>query len=177
MVPLARMTSRCPRPPRCVPAPPESGRRLRSMMSSGARASTISAGTPRTPDGNAVLERPSLVGRAPIPPELKKAIENRLPPPAPSPPCRLSEPENCVIHRLEDPSAITWSGIACARAPWTTAGSHWPTICRPATGAGGWQLRIDPTGAVMVTGRKLPSLFGTSGARAHLIPYVEYASV
>ena len=40
-------------------------------------------------------------------------------------------------------------------------------MCRAATAAGHRGLRIEPSGAVTVSGRKLPSLWGTSGQIAH----------
>ena len=55
------------------------------------------------------------------------------------------------------------SGIALASAPKIALGTKWPTRWREATAAGGRQLRIDPSGAVTWTGRKAPSLWGTSG--------------
>ena len=39
-------------------------------------------------------------------------------------------------------------------------------ICRPPTGAGNWQFNIEPSGALIWMGRKLPSLFGTAGETA-----------
>ena len=58
------------------------------MKTSGAVASLISVGVVRTPDGNAVVERPSLAGRAPVPP-LKiglttNGVASALPPLAPT---------------------------------------------------------------------------------------------
>jgi len=40
-------------------------------------------------------------------------------------------------------------------------------IWRPPTGAGKRQLRMQPSGAEICTGRKLPSLFGIWGEMAH----------
>ena len=48
-------------------------------------------------------------------------------------------------------------------------GSMWPIRWRAATAAGSWQFRIEPSGAVVVTGRNAPSLCGTSGFSAALI--------
>ena len=57
-----------PSPPRKRPAPAESGRSARSCTTSGERLSITSTGTPATPLGKLVLSRPSLLGRAPVPP-------------------------------------------------------------------------------------------------------------
>ncbi len=69
-----------------------------------------------------------------------------------------------------DPSAITRSGSASLRAPATAWGRKWPTMCRAATGAGGRTFRIEPSGAVMRSTRKAPSLLGTSGLTMTLTP-------
>jgi hypothetical protein len=44
----------------------------RLRLNSGEAFSMISAGTPRMPLGKAVAEIPSLLGRAPVPPDEKK---------------------------------------------------------------------------------------------------------
>ncbi len=64
----------CPVPPRVRPAPPESGRSSLRQKMIGATFSVASTGMVRTPEGKAVAFRPSLVGRAPVPPELKVMI-------------------------------------------------------------------------------------------------------
>ena len=76
-------------------------------------------------------------------------------------------PRNMVIQIDAAPSAIKRSGIAPASAPKIKPGKKCPIKCRAATGAGCNALRMLPGGAVTVTGRKLPSLCGTSGAIAH----------
>jgi hypothetical protein len=40
-------------------------------------------------------------------------------------------------------------------------------IWRPPTGAGNWQFRMQPSGAEIRTGLKLPSLLGMYGEMAH----------
>ena len=74
---------------------------------------------------------------------------------------------SCVAQMFAAPSAITRPGRTGASAPKMIPGRKCPTTCRPATGAGGWALSRQPGGAVTVTGRKEPSLFGTSGQSAH----------
>ena len=69
-----------------------------------------------------------------------------------------------------EPSAITRSGRACLSAPATTWGRKWPTTWRAATGAGCRALRMLPSGAVILSTRKAPSLFGTSGLTMTLTP-------
>ncbi len=56
------------------PTPPESGFSSFRRTITGATFSVASTGIVRTPDGNAVALRPSLVSRAPEPPELKVMI-------------------------------------------------------------------------------------------------------
>src|SRR5690606_8674 len=73
--------------------------------------------------------------------------------------------------------AMIRSGMACASAPNTISGRLWQTIVRPHVGAGGWQFSSDPSRARTVTGRKLPSLFGTPGSSASLIGYMLYDRV
>src|SRR5258705_11687474 len=58
-----------PSPPRSSPAPPESVRYSEDHISTVAMVSVISTGTLRTPLGKAVADRPSSLGRAPVPPE------------------------------------------------------------------------------------------------------------
>ena len=54
---------------RCqVPSPAESGRYSLRQIMRGAAFSVISTGVLRTPEGNAVQDRPSLLGLAPVPP-------------------------------------------------------------------------------------------------------------
>ena len=58
-----------PQPPRKRPGPPESAAISRRCTKSGATLSITSTGTPMMPDGKAVVWMPSLVGRAPVPPQ------------------------------------------------------------------------------------------------------------
>ena len=87
-------------------------------------------------------------------------------------PVPRSTPVICVSQSPSKPGAITRFGSACASAPMTAEGRKWPTRWRPATAAGKRAFRIEPSGAITRTGRKLPSLFGTSGEMTHLMPYV-----
>src|SRR5206468_1067166 len=113
-----------------------------------------------TPDGKAVVWIPSLVGRAPVPPQENQTYVHGFP--------LGCAPVSCVAQIFAAPSAITLPGRTGASAPKTIPGRKWPITCRPATGAGGSALRSEPGGAVTVTGRNEPSLFGTSGQSAHL---------
>ena len=67
---------------------------------------------------------------------------------------------------------MTRLGTACRSASAITCGKKWPTTWRAATGAGRVALRMDPSGAVMRSGRNAPSLFGTSGLTITFTPYV-----
>src|SRR5437899_9423133 len=124
-----------------------------------------STGVPRTPDGNAVAERPSFVARAPVAPEEKKTYVKGAP--------RSSCPATWMPQMLAEPSAITRAGSALPRAPAMTCGRKWPTTCLAATAAGRLTLRIEPSGAVMRSGRNAPSLFGTSGLTMTFTPRSE----
>ena len=62
---------------------------------------------------------------------------------------------------------MTRSGMISLKAPRTACGRKWPTMWRAATAAGNRGLRMLPSGAMVLTGRKLPSLWGTSGQMAH----------
>src|ERR1700738_1817406 len=61
----------CPQPPRNLPGPPESVRTSLRSTTSPVRLSMTSEGTPATPLGKPTLFRPSLVGRAAVPPHWK----------------------------------------------------------------------------------------------------------
>ena len=71
---------------------------------------------------------------------------------------------------LAEPSAMTRSGSAWPRAPAITWGRKWPITWRAATAAGRFTFRIEPSGAVMRSGRKAPSLLGTSGLTITFTP-------
>jgi hypothetical protein len=75
------------------------------------------------------------------------------------------------------PGAINRPGNALDSAAKITLGIKWPITCRLATGAGSSALRMLPGGALTCTGRKLPSLCGTSGQMAALIAKLAYAWV
>jgi hypothetical protein len=66
--------------------------------------------------------------------------------------------------------AITRSGITFASALITIIGRKCPVSARAPPAAGGVELRMQPAGAVIVTGRSTPSLFGTWGASTALTP-------
>ena len=86
-----------------TPAPPESGRSSLRCMTSAVRVSITSAGTPATPLGKPTLFRPSLVGRAPVPPHWNSMKVNGS-----SRSGRV--PRNTVIQIEAAPSAISRSG-------------------------------------------------------------------
>src|ERR1700754_438855 len=86
-------------------------------------------------------------------------------------------PERLMHHSGEPTVAITRSGIALASALITIIGRKWPVSARAPPGAGGVELRMEPCGAVMVTGRITPSLFGISGASTALTPKAVYEIV
>ncbi len=126
----------------------------------------------RTPDGNAVALSPSLVGRAPAPPQWKITVLNSGSALASVPSSTSSTsdppPKICGFHSDEAPSAGT--GITWWRQPNTTSGSIWPTVWRAATGHGRFTLSTQPSGALTLIGASEPALFGTSGATRHLTP-------
>ena len=68
-----------------------------------------------------------------------------------------------VIDELEEPSAIARSGNTSASAIMIAGTIMWPIMPRPPLAAGYVGLKIEPSGAEVVIGVKLPSLFGTSG--------------
>src|SRR5262249_15976015 len=117
-------------------------------ITSGPVVSITSTGDEATPLGKAVVDRPSAVGRAPVPPAEKKTLTKRSRP----------APRTVVSQIPPAPSAITRPGRTRSRAPKTACGMEWPAIWRGATAGGKRQLKIDPSGAVTDTGRKLPSL-------------------
>ena len=86
-------------------------------------------------------------------------------------------PWTLVLHNPAIPSAMARSGSTGLSAASTMPARKWPNRWRAAVGAGCRQLSTLPSGARTVTARKLPSLFGTSGASATLRPNVVYASV
>jgi hypothetical protein len=141
----------------------------RSVTRSGALLSVISTGIPMTPLGNAVAESPSLFVRAPIPPAAD--IVNEKEPPA------GSDPRNCVSQMFAAPSATTLPPMTGASALMMAIGRKWPMMCRAASGAGHVALRMLPGGALTVTGRREPVLFGMSAPMRQLIAYVVYACV
>ena len=79
-----------PSPPRCIPAPPESGRSSLRQMTIGPTCSVASTDMVRTPLGKAVALSPSRRGRAPVPPLLNIKISaggrSRPPPSSAAPP-------------------------------------------------------------------------------------------
>ena len=105
-----------PSPPRSDPAPPVSDASSFRQMTIGATISVASAGMVRTPLGKAVAESPSFVGRAPAPPELKRATSNSGGSNAALRRASLSiavaPPRSCTIQSEAAPSAGTRSGMA-----------------------------------------------------------------
>src|SRR6201987_4083948 len=136
--------------------------------------SVASTGIVRTPEGNAVALSPSLVGRAPAPPQWKITAENigSAFASVPSATSSTSEPppKICGFHKDEAPSAGTPPAIACCKHPATTSGNICPTVWRAATGHGPLTLSTQPSGALTVIGSSEPALFGTSGATRDFTP-------
>src|SRR5215467_13277931 len=108
----------------------------------------------RTPDGNAVALSPSLLGRAPAPPQWKITVLNCGSSLASVPSSTSSTieppPYICGFQRDDDPSAGTPPGITWWRQPNTTSGSMCPTVCRAATAQGRCTLSTEPSGALTV---------------------------
>ena len=117
-----------------------------------------------------MAESPSLPARAPAPPHWNRLNVNGSSD-------DRAFPLQTVIQIGSAPGAINRPGIASARAPNTTPGRKWPMMWREATGAGSMQLRIEPGGAETCTGRKAPSLWGTSGLTAAFMAKEAYAWV
>src|SRR5207253_720034 len=94
-----------------------------------ARCAGTAAGA-ATRGGNEVALRPSLVGRAPAPPQWKITVLNSGSALAsvPSSTSSTSEPppKICGFHNEDAPSAGTPPGITCCRQPNTTSGSICP---------------------------------------------------
>ena len=144
---------------------------------SGATVSVISIGVLRTPEGKAVADRPSLPGRAPVPPAWKGFTTNASPPYAWAPvspgPAMMTG-----FQRQDAPSAGTAPGSsACSRQPRTTSGSICPIEWRAETAAGGGALSSDPGGAETSIAASDPALFGTSEPTMQRTPNELYARV
>ena len=77
-----------------------------------------STGVVAIPLGKLVVDRPSFVGRAPVPPAAKNTVMNRSWP----------APLTVVSQMLPAPSASTRSGMIPTNAPNTAWGRKWPTI-------------------------------------------------
>ena len=116
--------------------PPESGRSSFTQKTIGATFSVASTGIVRTPDGKAVAFSPSLVGRAPVPPESQaltslSGTTGRLPRACPD---TDEPPRSGGFHKADAPSAVTRSGTAWCRQPIMRSGSRWPITWRTDTG-------------------------------------------
>ena len=98
----------------------------------GATFSVASTGMVRTPEGKAVPSSPSLVGRAPVPPELKVMISKSGN--SAAAPLTCAPPRSGGFQSAEEPSAFTRSGTAWCRQPIIRSGSSWPTTWRTLTG-------------------------------------------
>src|SRR3954452_21017883 len=157
------------------PAPPESIRYSLRQITTGAIDSMISTGTLFTPLGNAVADKPSLLGRAPVPRAWNESTLNGVPPATLSlTPC---PPRSCGTHSADAPSAGAPLVSAWRRQPNTTSGSMWPITWRMATAQGRGAFKIEPSGALTVIGASEPALFGMPGATRHFTPNAVYAVV
>ena len=106
--PVATSTSiDCPRPPRNRPGPPESRRSSLRRTMRGEVVSITSTGVVAMPEGKLVVDRPSFVGLAPVPPAAKNTVMKRSDP----------APRTVVSQMLPAPSARTRSGMIGAKAP------------------------------------------------------------
>ncbi len=75
------------------------------------------------------------------------------------------------MHQSGEPTvATTRSGSAFESAWITIIGKKCPISARAPPAAGGRELAIEPSGAVIVTGRSTPSLFGIPGASTAFTP-------
>src|SRR5205085_10848053 len=110
---------------------------------------------------------PSRSCAAPKPPFMKKRLVKLL--------LRLfasrRTPDRLMHHRGEPMVATTFSGISLASAVITIIGMKWPISGRGPPAAGGVELSIDPSGAVIVIGRNTPSLLGIFGDSTAFTPY------
>ena len=112
--PLAPISMTWPKPPRVRPAPALSGRSSFFQKITGATFSVASTGMVRTPDGKAMPSSPSLVGRAPVPPELKVMISKSSV--SAAWPETWEPPRNGGFHSAEEPSALTRVGHRLVQA-------------------------------------------------------------
>ena len=65
-------------------------------------------------------------------------------------------PLTCIVHTAPEPSAMADSGLICARAFRRALGKNIPTTCRAVPGWGRTALTIDPSGATILIGLRLP---------------------
>jgi hypothetical protein len=78
---------------------------------------------------------------------------------------------------MPPPLAWTFSPKIGQSAPKRTWLMLFVVLARAFTGAGNVAFRMLPSGALTWMGRKRPSLFGVSGASAHLNGYIDVAYV
>ena len=72
-------------------------------------------------------------------------------------------PFTCIVQTAPEPSAIEDSGLTCASAFNNALGKNMPTTCLAVPGWGNTALTIEPFGALIFIGLRLPKLFGISG--------------
>ncbi len=117
-----------------------------------------------------MVDSPSLVGRAPVPPLWIGSVANTVALPLTA---TLAALRSETSHRHAVPSAGTRPGRALCRQPNITSGSVWPIMWRIATGAGSWALTMQPAGATTRIGSSEPALFGISGPTMQRMPNTE----
>ena len=123
----------------------------------GVMASLTSTGMPRTPLGKAVALKPSLVGRAPVPPLLNCSISKLgTSPTSPLSPDTDGPPRSCTFQSEADPSAGQPASMTWCRQPRTVSGNRWPMMWRAATAYGRCTFKMQPSGAEKVIGSSEP---------------------
>ena len=157
-----------PTPPRWRPGPPLSAQSSLRWKSTGASVSRISHGVIVLFSGYETGTIPSSVGIPPRPP--CGSMSTRYVPRSGSRPMSTS-------GQIPPPLAWTFSPKIGQSAPNSTWLMLFVVFARALTGAGKVALRMLPSGAVTWIGRNRPSLFGVSGASAHLNGYMDVAYV
>ena len=126
----------------------------------GAAASAISTETAPTPEGKAVVDSPSELGRAPIPPRATlRELKVFFP-----------FPVREIVQRAPELSDKISPGSAFDKQPKTKSGRACPITCRAVTGLGFSALTTKPDCDTTYILDNEAALLGTSGHIAALIP-------
>src|SRR5262249_20359352 len=143
-----------PRPPRCRPAPAESGRSSKPSYTTGNSSSALSAGRfMQLPRGSIVTLIPSLNGVPPQPPAGRSERTEVCP----------SESFKAATNQLhsEQVDAVTRSGIALAKAcqiALVIFGAV--SVVQPIVGAGHLAFSQQPSGRTIRIGANMPAFGG-----------------